>query len=626
MSDLLLSPIITRAGLDAAVLANQQTVAFKITHISFSDRAFEPTTNETSLPEEKLRVEIASATNLKKHNIQLRAVAKAASGQGFACRSIGFWANNTLFAVASNLDASTRSTGFFYIHDNIETNVTYSLALDALNTDNIEVVVSPELALAEKLIDDHIKDINPHSQYAPLNSPAFTGTPTATTPAQSANNGQIATTEFVKTAIAALVGSAPAELDTLEELAAMLAENGDLRQTLLQKLAEKAPLSHRHTTADIEGLQTALDEAGKKGLPVGSIVAFPRAVTNPVGFLKCDGTTFAQSLYPDLYQVLGNKNKLPDLTRSDVGMTAYFATDNIPQGWIAFDQIRTQVTQSAYPELYRHLVAKYGSISAVPLAEDRFLRNAHGVLTVGQTQEDEFKKHSHAQGALYDVRNDELTNLIFDILPIQGSTARQVLTLDGNPNDNVWMMPKLTSPSATGGSETRPKSLVLKLCIKAKNNLDDVHFWVKAFGSVENTGLIDAGQLGQAIQQVRAEKADLNHLHTANEISDFVAAVGQLFVTQKIGNISITRLPDGTMIQRGYFDENLQDKFQQITFAFAFAEAPTVTATVKADGPYSGEGVISCHVGNITATAFSAGISENRGGATARINWLAIGK
>lgn len=550
MSDLLLSPIITRAGLDAAVLANQQTVAFKITHISFSDRAFEPTTNETSLPEEKLRVEIASATKLKKHNIQLRAVAKAASGQGFACRSIGFWANNTLFAVASNLDASTRPTGFFYIHDSIETNVTYSLALDALNADNIEVVVSPELALAEKLIDDHIKDINPHSQYAPLNSPAFTGTPTAPTPAQSTNNGQIATTEFVKTAIAKLVGSAPAELDTLEELAAMLAENGDLRRTLLQKIGEKAPIDHKHTANDIDGLQTALNEAGKKGLPVGAIVAFPRAVTNPVGFLKCDGTTFTASLYPDLYKVLGNKNQLPDLTRSDVGMTAYFAVDNIPSGWIAFDQIRTQVTQSAYPELYRHLVAKYGSISAVPLAEDRFLRNAHGDLTVGQTQEDEIKRHTHAQTLTSDLRNDTGTTPYFDFLAEADRIAKNTQYYDERPDNNIWMMPKLTSLFATGDSETRPKSLVLKLCIKAQNSLDDVQFWVKAFGAVGNAGMMDASQIAISLQA----KANLGHLHTPEEISglqQYIAGLIGADFAQSLTDNGWQRLPNGLILQWG---------------------------------------------------------------------------
>ncbi|HHF3833035.1 TPA: tail fiber protein, partial [Haemophilus influenzae] len=95
-------------------------------------------------------------------------------------------------------------------------------------------------------------------------------------------------------------------------------------------------------------------ETGGDGVPIGAVVSFPRAVTNPVGFLKADGTTFNQQTFPDLYRTLGDSNQLPDLTRSDTGMTAYFAVDNIPAGWIAFDSIRTTVTQQNYPELYRH--------------------------------------------------------------------------------------------------------------------------------------------------------------------------------------------------------------------------------------------------------------------------------
>ncbi|HIE2346393.1 TPA: pyocin knob domain-containing protein, partial [Haemophilus influenzae] len=86
-------------------------------------------------------------------------------------------------------------------------------------------------------------------------------------------------------------------------------------------------------------------DAGGDGVPIGAVVSFPRAVTNPVGFLRADGSTFSQQTFPDLYRTLGDSNKLPDLTRSDVGMTAYFAVDNIPAGWIAFDEIATQVTE-----------------------------------------------------------------------------------------------------------------------------------------------------------------------------------------------------------------------------------------------------------------------------------------
>ncbi|HHF6613985.1 TPA: pyocin knob domain-containing protein, partial [Haemophilus influenzae] len=136
-------------------------------------------------------------------------------------------------------------------------------------------------------------------------------------------------------------------------------------------------------------------DAGGDGVPIGAVVSFPRAVTNPVGFLRADGSTFSQQTFPDLYRTLGNSNQLPDLTRSDVGMTAYFAVDNIPSGWIAFDSIRSTVTQQNYPELYQYLVDKYSSISNVPLAEDRFIRNTGNGLNIGQTQSDEIKKHVH---------------------------------------------------------------------------------------------------------------------------------------------------------------------------------------------------------------------------------------
>ncbi len=74
---------------------------------------------------------------------------------------------------------------------------------------------------------------------APLSSPALTGTPTAPTAAQSVNNTQIATTAFVKSAIAGMVGSAPAALDTLNELAAALGNDPNFATTMLNALAGK---------------------------------------------------------------------------------------------------------------------------------------------------------------------------------------------------------------------------------------------------------------------------------------------------------------------------------------------------------------------------------------------------
>ncbi|MEX4427958.1 pyocin knob domain-containing protein, partial [Haemophilus influenzae] len=273
-------------------------------------------------------------------------------------------------------------------------------------------------------------------------------------------------------------------------------------------------------------------ETGGDGVPLGAVVSFPRAVTNPVGFLKADGTTFNQQTFPDLYRTLGDSNQLPDLTRSDTGMTAYFAVDNIPAGWIAFDSIRTTVTQQNYPELYRYLVGKYGSISNVPLAEDRFIRNASNNLSVGETQSDEIKKHVHKVRTHW--VNSRDSNIFYDkTKTVIDSRLRTSTTTDDNLSDNGFMHPLLDSPMATGGDETRPKSLVLKLCIKAKNTFDDVQFWVKAFGVVENAGALDAGTLAQNMQALSErveQKIEENKQSTLREITNAKADINQQFL------------------------------------------------------------------------------------------------
>ncbi|HHF6615986.1 TPA: phage tail protein [Haemophilus influenzae] len=301
-----------------------------------------------------------------------------------------------------------------------------------------------------------------------------------------------------------------------------------------ESVAGILPISHKTDGTDKNKFASeyAVGEAAKKGLPLGAVVSFPRAVTNPVGFLKADGSTFNQQTFPDLYRTLGDSNQLPDLTRSDVGMTAYFAVDNIPTGWIAFDSIRSTVTQQNYPELYRHLVGKYGSLSNVPLAEDRFIRNTGNGLNIGQTQSDEIKKHVHKVRTHWVNSSD--SNVFYDkTKTVIDSRLRSATVTDDNLGDNGFMHPLLDSPMATGGAETRPRAIALKLCIKAKNTFDDVQFWVKAFGVVENAGILDAGTLVQNMQALSArveQKIKENKQSTLLEINNAKADINQKFL------------------------------------------------------------------------------------------------
>ncbi|HFV6090384.1 TPA: phage tail protein [Escherichia coli] len=149
---------------------------------------------------------------------------------------------------------------------------------------------------------------------APLSSPALTGTPTAPTAAQSVNNTQIATTAFVKSAIAGMVGSAPAALDTLNELAAALGNDPNFATTMLNALAGKQPLDNTLTNLsgkDVAGLLAYLGLGEGSALPVGVPVPWPSA-TPPTGWLKCNGAAFDKVKYPRLATAYPS-GKLPDL-------------------------------------------------------------------------------------------------------------------------------------------------------------------------------------------------------------------------------------------------------------------------------------------------------------------------
>ena len=75
---------------------------------------------------------------------------------------------------------------------------------------------------------------------APSADPEFTGTPTAPTAALLTNSTQIATTEFVRTEVTNLVDSAPATLNTLNELATALGNDVNFSTTVTTSLGLKA--------------------------------------------------------------------------------------------------------------------------------------------------------------------------------------------------------------------------------------------------------------------------------------------------------------------------------------------------------------------------------------------------
>jgi len=105
-----------------------------------------------------------------------------------------------------------------------------------------------------------------------LESPTFTGTPTAPTPNSDASGNQIANAEFVNTVIQAavdnLVGGAPGALDTLKEISDAINNDASFNTTVIGYLAGK--------------LDTSADEFGGNAVAIGNSAGVTNQPANTI--------------------------------------------------------------------------------------------------------------------------------------------------------------------------------------------------------------------------------------------------------------------------------------------------------------------------------------------------------
>ena len=166
-------------------------------------------------------------------------------------------------------------------------------------------------------IDAKLATATAASTYAPLASPALTGTPTAPTAAANTNTTQVATTAYVQTEINDLIASSPAALDTLNELAAALGNDASFSTTVTNSIAGKLPLAGGTMTGAIAmgtnkitglGDPTNAQDAATKYY-IDNVVLAPSNLTGPITSTGSatsiasqtgTGTTFVMNTSPTL--------------------------------------------------------------------------------------------------------------------------------------------------------------------------------------------------------------------------------------------------------------------------------------------------------------------------------------
>ncbi|EOP5116048.1 phage tail protein [Escherichia coli] len=245
---------------------------------------------------------------------------------GFWIREIGLYDDEGVLIAVANCPETYKPQ----LQEGSGRTQTIRMILVVTNTEAITLKIDPSVVLAtRKYVDDkvlelrlyvddqmrnHIAAQDPHTQYAQKHNPTFTGEPKAPTPAAGNNTTRIATTEFVQTAITALINGAPDTLDTLKEIAAAINNDPKFSTTINNALSGKQPLDETLTHLsgkDVAGLLAYLGLGEGSALPVGVPVPWPSA-TPPTGWLKCNGAAFSAEEYPELAKVYPT-NKLPDL-------------------------------------------------------------------------------------------------------------------------------------------------------------------------------------------------------------------------------------------------------------------------------------------------------------------------
>ncbi len=269
--------LLTEIGAAKLASAAALGVPLKITHMAVGDGGGvlpTPSAQQTTLVAERRRAALNMLYIDPQNNSQIIAeqVIPETEG-GWWIREVGLFDETGALIAVGNCPESYKPQ----LTEGSGRTQTVRMVLITSSTDNITMKIDPAVVLAtRKYVDDkalelkvyvddlmakHLAAPDPHSQYAQKDSPTLTGIPKVPTPAAGNSTKQIANTEFVASSIAAMVGSAPAALDTLNELAAALGNDPNFATTMINALAGKQPLDNTLTNLsgkDIAGLLTYL--------------------------------------------------------------------------------------------------------------------------------------------------------------------------------------------------------------------------------------------------------------------------------------------------------------------------------------------------------------------------------
>ncbi|EKF3392540.1 phage tail protein [Escherichia coli] len=397
--------LLTDIGAAKLASAAALGVPLKITHMAVGDGGGvlpTPDAKQTALVNEKRRAALNMLYIDPQNSSQIIAEQVIPENEGgWWIREVGLFDESGALIAVGNCPESYKPQ----LAEGSGRTQTVRMVLITSSTDNITLKIDPAVVLAtRKYVDDkalelkvyvddlmakHLAAPDPHSQYAPKESPTFTGTPKAPTPAAGNNTTQLATTAFVQAALTALINGAPATLDTLKEIAAAINNDPKFSTTINNALALKAPLSSPALTGtptaptaaqSVNNTQIATTAFVKSAIAamVGSAPAALDTLNELAAALGND-PNFATTMINALAGKQPLDNTLTNLSGKDVaGLLAYLglgeaAKRNVGTGANQIPDMGSftlSVSGTGYQKLPSGFILQWGSIGAPGIAQD----------------------------------------------------------------------------------------------------------------------------------------------------------------------------------------------------------------------------------------------------------------
>ena len=397
--------LLTDIGAAKLASAAALGVPLKITHMAVGDGGGAlptPDAKQTALVNEKRRAALNMLYIDPQNSSQIIAEQVIPENEGgWWIREVGLFDESGALIAVGNCPESYKPQ----LAEGSGRTQTVRMVLITSSTDNITLKIDPAVVLAtRKYVDDkalelkvyvdeqmakHLAAPDPHSQYAQKESPTFTGTPKAPTPAEGNNTTQIATTAFVQAALMALINGAPATLDTLKEIAAAINNDPKFSTTINNALALKAPLSSPALTGtptaptaaqSVNNTQIATTAFVKSAIAamVGSAPAALDTLNELAAALGND-PNFATTMLNALAGKQPLDNTLTNLSGKDVaGLLAYLglgeaAKRNVGTGANQIPDMGSftlSVSGTGYQKLPSGFILQWGSIGVPGIAQD----------------------------------------------------------------------------------------------------------------------------------------------------------------------------------------------------------------------------------------------------------------